>query len=260
MTDNSKDQPADGGPESKNEARVKLARSDPLRRAERGEDEREERVMDALLTDYQTASEEARYRDRLITQTFYLTFVVGGLLLNGAITVFSDLPVTSSGRYLALASVCGLGAVSFFLLLVFADSFRHSRDSAWARRDEIESYVRSQYPAAWRRTEVSRTPSLSAIMNTAERNLVMLAFRPASGFHGFSNFLSFSVSSDSLPPPTSSSKASNCSDRDICSIELRARWSVGGDAAIGKLSGVLSVSNCSHLPLLPVVGTSSPEP
>ncbi|GAA0723060.1 hypothetical protein J2744_001417 [Halorubrum trapanicum] len=160
MTDSSKDESPDDGSDSEGEHRVKLRRCDPLQRAADEGNDQEERVMDALLVDYQTASEEARYRDRLITQTFYLAFVVGGLLLNGAITIFSDLSVTPSGRYFALALICGLGAVSFFLLLVFADSFRHSRDSAWARRDEIESYVRSRYPAVLE-TNRSITDSLS---------------------------------------------------------------------------------------------------
>lgn len=160
MTDGSENQSVDDSSDPKTDVRTKLGGCDPLQQATGGGEDQEERVMDALLVDYQTASEEARYRDRLITQTFYLAFVVGGLLLNGAITTVSDLPVISRGRYLALTSICGLGAVSFFLLLVFADSFRHSRDSAWARRDEIESYVRSKYPATLE-TNKSITESLS---------------------------------------------------------------------------------------------------
>lgn len=102
--------------------------------------------IERILVDYQAASEDARYRDRLITQTFYLAFVVGGLLLNGIITVVFQSSVTPVARFSWLTVVTLVGLVSFIILLVFVESFQNSRDSAWARRSEIESYVRSSYP------------------------------------------------------------------------------------------------------------------
>lgn len=144
MTEDSADETVAEWPESDKETfEHKLKDEDPLADEEA---DAAERALNVLLVDYQTASEDARYRDRLITQTFYLTFVVGGLLLNGSITLLFQSSVEPEARYFVLAVISFVGVVSFTILLVFVESFQKSRESAWARRGEIESYVRSAYP------------------------------------------------------------------------------------------------------------------
>lgn len=120
----------------------RLYEEDPLNSEE---ERRSEQAFEALLVDYETASEDARYRDRLITQTFYLTFVVGGLFLNGIITLLFQASVDPVVESLWLAIISLISLISFGILLVFVESFQESRESAWARRSEIESYVRCKY-------------------------------------------------------------------------------------------------------------------
>lgn len=124
--------------ETETRTRTTLAEGDPLD----GGDV-DEWVVEALLTDYEVASADARYRDRLIGFSYYLALVVGGLLLNGTVTVLGGSSLADPGTYALLAGIGAISAVNFALLLAFTDSVRAGRDSAWARRDEIEQYLRT---------------------------------------------------------------------------------------------------------------------
>lgn len=147
MTDGSADETVAEWSDSDRETfERQLRKSDLLDDIDGGRQAEDVQPLEILLTDYRTASEDAKYRDSLITQTFYLSFVVGGLLLNGMITILFQSQVTPPTRFLSLAIITLIGVISFAILLVFVESFQKSRNSAWARRSEIESYVRSKYP------------------------------------------------------------------------------------------------------------------
>jgi len=157
--------------------RIKLEEHDPLEAVDGAE---REQVIDTLLTDYQVASEDARYRDRLVNQSYYLAFVIGSLLLSGAISVVTTESVGVETELLVLALISALGAVSFKLLLVYVESFRNSRNSAWARRDEIESYLRSEYPGVME-TNASLSSSMNFDYEHAPEERSWYASKSASG-------------------------------------------------------------------------------
>ena len=124
---------------------TRLEEEDPLQAAD---EQSKTQVLNTLLTDYETASEEARYRDRLLHQSYYLSIVVGGLIVNGILATVSNVDNSPLFTYGAVAALCGLGAASFILLLVYTASFVDSRHCAWARRKQIERYLRTHHPEA----------------------------------------------------------------------------------------------------------------
>lgn len=122
-----------------------LQEEDPLQIDDK---QSQNQTLNTLLTDYEVASKDAQYRDKLINQSYYLIMIVGGLIINGGLSagsLFSDSPL------LLLISILGIslfGTFSFFLLIVYVTSFNNSRNNAWARREQIEKYLRDQYPGA----------------------------------------------------------------------------------------------------------------
>lgn len=112
-------------------------------------DDVDETALDALLTDYQVASDEGRYRDQFLHYTYYLTLVVLGLVLNFGYDLWQG-PATSP---LVWTLFAGGAATVFFVLLVWAEGFRHARNACWARQAEIEEYLATVQPGLLRSNE-----------------------------------------------------------------------------------------------------------
>lgn len=125
---------------SEDDDHPKLAQEDPL---EDSLEDVDEKVLEVLLTDYEAAAEDARYRDRFLHYTYYLVIVVLSFITSAGWTVYTD-----SQRQLWLLAPFGfVGAFVSAILLFWAESFRGARNSAWARRDEIETYLNSIQPS-----------------------------------------------------------------------------------------------------------------
>lgn len=109
----------------------------------------DETALDALLTDYQVATDGGRYRDQFLHYTYYLTLVVLGLVLNFGYDLWQG-PATSP---LVWTLFAGGAATVFFVLLVWAEGFRHARNACWARQAEIEEYLATVQPGLLRSNE-----------------------------------------------------------------------------------------------------------
>lgn len=90
-----------------------------------------------LFHDHEQASEEARYRDRLLYNTYYLATIVLFLVGQSALTVITN------NRTDLLPIVLFSGSIIYFLLTAWATGVRESRNNAWARREKIESLFRN---------------------------------------------------------------------------------------------------------------------
>lgn len=104
--------------------------------------EHDETTLKVLLVDYEAAAEDARYRDRILHYTYYLAVVILGLVLNGIVTVLSLDPP----KAWLLIPMGGIGTIMMTVLLMWSESFREGRDASWARRSEIEEYLKSIQP------------------------------------------------------------------------------------------------------------------
>lgn len=128
---------------SEDDDHTKLAQEDPL------EDSLEninEKALEVLLTDYEAAAEDARYRDRFLHYTYYLVIVVLSFITTAGWTVYTE----SQRQLWSLAPFGLIGVFIFTILLFWAESFRGARNSSWARRDEIETYLNSVEPGLLR--------------------------------------------------------------------------------------------------------------
>lgn len=124
---------------SEDDTHPKLAQEDPL---EDSLDDSDEKVLEVLLTDYEAAAEDARYRDQFLHYTYYLVILVLSFITSAGWTVYTD-----AQRQIWLLAPFGLVGVFILLILLFwAESFRGARNSSWARRDEIEAYLNSIQP------------------------------------------------------------------------------------------------------------------
>jgi hypothetical protein len=128
-----------------NSKRKTLADADPLQ-DEQSEDNIDENELEALLIDYQEAAEEGRYRDQFLHYTYYLALVALGLVLNFGFDLYKD---PRSGHLIYALFSAG-GALVFFILLVWAESFRNARNASWARQSEIEDYLAEIRPGLLR--------------------------------------------------------------------------------------------------------------
>lgn len=97
------------------------------------EERRVEQQTEQLLHDHEQASEEARYRDRLIYNSYYLAVIVFFLLAQSTLTI------VTSDRSDLLPIVFFSGGIIYLLLTAWALGVRDARNNAWQRKSEIES-------------------------------------------------------------------------------------------------------------------------
>jgi hypothetical protein len=90
-----------------------------------------------LLHDHSEAGEEARYRDRLLYNSYYLSVIVLFLIAQAALTLVVN------GRAGLLWVVFLSGGFVYLLLTSWAVKVRESRNSAWRRRRRIEEELTS---------------------------------------------------------------------------------------------------------------------
>jgi len=87
-----------------------------------------------LIIDYQEASESARGCSQRIFQSFYLSLVFLAFIITAITTGYDQYPVM-----LPITSI--LSAIAFFILHLTIHMNKGARNSAWARRQEIESKI-----------------------------------------------------------------------------------------------------------------------
>jgi hypothetical protein len=87
------------------------------------------------LEEYKIASAEARYRDRMLFTSFYLSLVALAVLLQVALGLFDQ------QRYRAIAVVSVVAATGFAILLWWSYATTRVRNKAWGRRTDIEDGV-----------------------------------------------------------------------------------------------------------------------
>lgn len=88
-----------------------------------------------LLADYESAGEDARNKETLLIQSFYVSMAVFGLLVNVAYRLAQE------PSPFGLFALSVLGVALFGLLANWSARYRQGRDAAWDRRSEIEDFV-----------------------------------------------------------------------------------------------------------------------
>ncbi|MFB1066084.1 hypothetical protein [Natrinema sp. H-ect4] len=89
-----------------------------------------------LLEDYKSAGDDARNKETLLIQSFYVSLVLFGLLLDIGYRL---------GQRTQLLELFGLsmfGVALFGLLANWSLRYRQGRDASWDRRSEIEDFVK----------------------------------------------------------------------------------------------------------------------
>jgi len=90
---------------------------------------------ETLQVDYQEASEDARYRDRLLYSSYYLAIILLVFIIQLTVTVITHF------HMIFAASVLFGGGVLYLLLTAWAIGVKESRNASWKRRKEIEKTV-----------------------------------------------------------------------------------------------------------------------
>ncbi|ADB59345.1 hypothetical protein Htur_0447 [Haloterrigena turkmenica DSM 5511] len=93
-----------------------------------------------LVVDYESAGEDARNKETLLIQSFYVSLVLFGLLLDVGYRL------AQQEEQLALFGLSTLGVVLFGLLANWSVRYRQGRDASWDRRSEIEDFVKLADP------------------------------------------------------------------------------------------------------------------
>lgn len=91
--------------------------------------------FEELLHDHEQASEDARYRDRLLYNSYYLATVVFLLLTQSVFTLITN------DMSIFLPIIFLSGGFIYSLLTAWAIGVRRSRDNAWERRGNIEDKI-----------------------------------------------------------------------------------------------------------------------
>lgn len=92
----------------------------------------DEAKRDCLLADYREAGEDARYRDRLLYNSYYLAIVLLVFVIQALATL-----IANGLRIIASIVLFGSGLLYLFLT-AWAVGVKRSRDNAWERRENIE--------------------------------------------------------------------------------------------------------------------------
>lgn len=98
-----------------------------------------DREFRLLLRDHESVGNDARYRDRLIHTGFYLSLIFAGILLDTGVRLLAQ------ERFLLLSTVAGFGAIAYYVLWVWTESFTGARNAAWNRRRQIEYELDTVY-------------------------------------------------------------------------------------------------------------------
>ena len=91
---------------------------------------------DLLVMDYESAGDDARNKETLLIQSFYVSLVLFGLLLDVGYRL------TRRNETLELLGLSILGVALFGLLANWTLRYRQGRDASWDRRSEIEDFVK----------------------------------------------------------------------------------------------------------------------
>lgn len=98
------------------------------------EDEKvDQKDRECLLTDYREAGEDARYRDRLLYNSYYLAIILLVFVVQTLATL-----IANGLRGIATIVLFGSGLLYLFLI-AWAVGVRRSRNNAWKRRENIEN-------------------------------------------------------------------------------------------------------------------------
>lgn len=89
-----------------------------------------------LVVDYESAGDDARNKETLLIQSFYVSLVLFGLLLDVGYRL------AQQGDRAELFGLSLLGVALFGLLANWTLRYRQGRDASWDRRSEIEDFVR----------------------------------------------------------------------------------------------------------------------
>ena len=84
------------------------------------------------IEEYKIASAEARYRDRMLFTSFYLSLVALAVLLQIVLNLFNN------NQHFAVVVVSLVSAVGFTNLLWWSSATKRARNKAWGRRKELE--------------------------------------------------------------------------------------------------------------------------
>ncbi len=93
------------------------------------------KASEEQIADYQEASESGRDCSERIFQSFYLSLIFLALVITAIIAGYDRYPVV-------LPAISILSAISFLILFFTIHINRGARDSAWARRKQIEREVK----------------------------------------------------------------------------------------------------------------------
>ena len=91
--------------------------------------------QEVLIADYQEASESARGCNQRIFQSFYLSLVFLAFMIGTIVTGYDRYP-----SLLPIASI--VSAIAFIILYLTIHILRGTRNSAWARRRQIENKIK----------------------------------------------------------------------------------------------------------------------
>lgn len=92
-----------------------------------------------LLRDHESVGEDARYRDQLIHTGFYLSLIFAGILLDTGVRLLGQ------ERFLLLSAVSAFGALAYYILWIWTESFTGARNATWDRRRQIEYELNKDY-------------------------------------------------------------------------------------------------------------------
>lgn len=85
----------------------------------------------AVQTEYEQASEEARYRHRLMHNATYLGLIINGILVGSAINL------NENPELLGIVSAVAASSVLFVSVVIYVNN--QKRGAAWARRTLVET-------------------------------------------------------------------------------------------------------------------------
>jgi len=89
------------------------------------------------LEEYKIAGSEARYRDKMLFTSFYLSLVALAVLLQIVLGLFGD------QQLLSVIVVSIVAAAGFVNLLWWSSATKQARNKAWGRREELEEKLSS---------------------------------------------------------------------------------------------------------------------
>jgi hypothetical protein len=124
-------------PSENSYTQVPLSRRDEAEGDPPSDESLSDSEKEELFHDYEQANEEARYRDRLIYNSYYLSVIVFFFISQSILTAIVN------DEYFLLPIIFFSGSFIYILLTGWALSVIDSRNSAWSRLNDIEEQIDS---------------------------------------------------------------------------------------------------------------------